>query len=391
MTDLVPVGIHDIAFATTNYVLDLDELARHTGTDPDKYHLGLGQDAMSIPAADEDIVTLAAAAAAPVLQRHGTANLRTVLLATETAVDQSKAAALYLHPLLDLPSTTRIVELKQACYSATAALQFAAGLIARDATEEVLIIATDIARYDLDSPGEPTQGAAAVAMLVTTEPAILQLDSASGVYSEDVMDFWRPNHRSTALVDGKLSIDAYLNATSKAWADYRINGGRPLDDITAFCYHLPFTTMARKAHTHLLDTLGTAWDPDRITDALEHSTRYNRLIGNSYTASLYLALISLLDHAPDLADKLIALFSYGSGCVCECFSGTIQPGYQRHLRTLDNHHHIATRTPIAYPHYRTLHADHATRHLTNGAIDQDTTGPYRLAEIIDDKRLYQKA
>lgn len=42
------------------------------------------------------------------------------MLATETGVDQSKAAGLYLHPLLLLPRNCRIIELKQACYCATA-------------------------------------------------------------------------------------------------------------------------------------------------------------------------------------------------------------------------------------------------------------------------------
>ncbi|WP_425303017.1 hydroxymethylglutaryl-CoA synthase [Nocardia otitidiscaviarum] len=384
-----PIGIHDIAFATTHYVLDLDELARYRRVDPAKYHLGLGQDTMSFPAVDEDIVTMAATAAAPILQRHGSDKLRTLLLATETGVDQSKAAALYLHPLLDLPSTTRIVELKQACYSGTAALQFAAGLISRDPTEQVLIIATDIARYDLDSPGEPTQGAAAVAMLVTAEPAMLQLDSPSGVYSDDVMDFWRPNHRTTALVDGKLSISTYLDATSRAWTDYRARGGRGLDDFRAFCYHLPYTAMARKAHDNLLRTVGVEWEPERVTAAIEDSTRYNRLVGNSYTASLYLGFISLLDHAPDLTGQPVAFFSYGSGCVCECFSGTVQPGYRQHLRTADNKERIAARTPISYFRYRAMHSDRA-RYPSNLTFDQDTGGPYRLTEIIDNKRTYQK-
>src|SRR5947209_1232369 len=151
-----PVGIHDLSFTTTHYVLDHATLARHQNVDVAKYHRGIGQEAMSVPAADEDIVSLAAAAAAPVLERHGTKNLRTVLLATETGVDHAKAAGLYLHSLLDLPSPTRIVELKQACYAATAALQLGAGLIGRDPHQQVLVIAADIAKYDLDSSAEAT-------------------------------------------------------------------------------------------------------------------------------------------------------------------------------------------------------------------------------------------
>nr|WP_238845663.1 hypothetical protein [Nocardia terpenica] len=261
----VPVGIHDISFATTHYVLNSAELAQHLGVDPNKFSIGLGQDAMSVAAADEDIVTMAAAAATPIIDRHGVENIRTVLLATETGVDQSKSAGLYLHPLIGLPHTARVVELKQACYSAAAALQFAAGLIAREPTQRVLVLATDIAKYELDSPGESTQGAAAIAMLVSADPSILRLEPYSGIYATDIMDFWRPNYRTTAVVDGKASVIAYMTAAVSAWADYRAHGGRDLTEFAAFCYHQPFTAMAYKAHRNLLESHGHTPTPRTST------------------------------------------------------------------------------------------------------------------------------
>ena len=126
------IGIHDLSLATSGYVLDLADLAAATGVDPDKYRIGLGQDEMSVPGPDEDIVTMGAAAALPILQRHGRDGIRTLLFATESGIDQSKSAAVFAHTLLGLPSTCRAVELKQACYGATAALQSAMGLVARN-------------------------------------------------------------------------------------------------------------------------------------------------------------------------------------------------------------------------------------------------------------------
>ncbi|RDI63906.1 hypothetical protein [Nocardia pseudobrasiliensis] len=60
------------------------------------------------------------------------------------------------------------------------------------------------------------------------------------------------------------------------------------------------------------------------------------------------------------------------------------------LRTAENHDRIAARMPITYSHYRALHTTHTTRHLADRVIESDTTGPYRLAEIVDDIRNYQK-
>jgi hydroxymethylglutaryl-CoA synthase len=135
------IGIHDLAVATGHHVLELDDLAERLGVDPAKYHVGIGQDAFSVPAPDEDIVTMGAAAAKQVIDRHGSDGIRTVLFATESGVDQSKAAGVFVHGLLGLPQAVRVVELKQACYGGAAALQLALGIVARNPDERVLVIA----------------------------------------------------------------------------------------------------------------------------------------------------------------------------------------------------------------------------------------------------------
>lgn len=384
-----PVGIHDISFATTHYVLDHVVLAQQHGVDADKFHFGLGQDAMSIAAADEDIVTMAAAAAAPIIERHGVEHLRTVLLATESGIDQAKSAGLYLHSLLGLPTAARVVELKQACYGATAALQFAMALITVDPSQRVLVIATDIAKYELGTAAEPTQGAAAVAMLVTADPAILRLEPVSGVYAKDIMDFWRPNYRTAAVVDGKSSVLAYLEAIEGAWQDYRDRGGRKLTEFTQFCYHQPFTKMAYKAHRHLLDSQGFTPDPQTVEAAVSDSTGYNRTIGNSYTASLYLGLAAALDGHADLSGKPIALVSYGSGCVAEFFGGTVVDGYRDQLRTAANGNAITRRKPIDYDRYRALHEAELPSDGRRHVLPEETSGPFRLAAISEHKRIYE--
>lgn len=382
-------GIHDLSFATTEYVLSHAALAEYNGTEIGKYHIGIGQRSMSVPAADEDIVTLGAAAAAPVIARHGSERIRTVVFATESSIDQAKSAGIYVHSLLGLQSACRVVELKQACYGATAALQFAIGLVRRDPDQQVLVIASDVSKYELDSPGEATQGAAAVAMLVGADPGLIRIENASGLFTADVMDFWRPNYRTTALVDGRESVEAYLQAVAGSWKDYGQQGGRTLDEFAAFCYHQPFTKMAYKAHRHLLDHAGHNTDEAGIEQAIGQTVAYNTTIGNSYTASVYLALAAQLDQAEDLTDRPIGFLSYGSGSVAEFFAGTAVPGYREHLRTEANLEAIARRTPVDHARYRELHElsfpDDGGDHPT----PRQTTGPFRLAGISGHKRIYQ--
>lgn len=385
----VSVGIHDLTFRTTSLQLTHAELARHTGVPLAKYHRGIGQQAMSIPAPDEDVITMAAHAAAAVVERHGPDRIRTLLFATETSIDQAKAGGLYVHSLLGLPPHIRVVELKQACYGATAALQFATALVHRDPDQQVLVLASDIARYDLDSPGEATQGAAAAALLVTARPALLEIDTPSGLFAREVMDFWRPNYRTAALVDGRSSVDAYLRALTGAWSDYRARGGTPLRNIHTMCYHQPFTRMAHKAHHHLLQQAGLPVDPEHIAAVLAPTTTYNQVLGNSYTASLSIALAALLDSATPLDGETVGLFSYGSGSVAEFLTATVRPGYRDHLRTDAHRAAVTDRRPISYADYRDLHAStlptDGSRHATAGL----TSGPYRLAGIHDHRRVYE--
>src|SRR5207244_12476874 len=88
-----------------------------------------------------------------------------------------------------------------------------------------IICATDIARYPLTSPGEPTQGAGAVALLVKEDPRLLAIDPVIGTHMEDEDDFWRPLFSTTAVVHGKHSERCYLRAMDGAvdnWAEQAI-------------------------------------------------------------------------------------------------------------------------------------------------------------------------
>lgn len=432
----VMIGIDDIELATSHHVVRLDDFAEANGTDPNKFRLGLGQDEFSFPAPDEDVVTMAAAAAAPIIQRSGTEGIRTMLFATESGIDQSKAAGMAVHSLLDLPSQMRVVEVKEACYSATAALQAAVGIVTRSPGQRVLVIASDMARYALDSPGEPTQGAGAVAMLVSADPKLLEIEPVSGLNSADVDDFWRPNDSTTAIVDGALSVTAYLDALTGAWTDLAAQGGPAMAEIDRVLYHQPFTKMAKKAQVHLAGLTGEDLDTEIVAGAsgagasgagavdagtsdagstgptaahsatagsadssaatgprdtgLATSTLYNRRLGNSYTASLYAGLCSLLDHDEDLAGKRIGLFSYGSGSVGEFFTARVVPGYEQHSRRRAVTDALDARVPLSIDAYRALHAAELSS-AEDVSTPKVTAGPFRFAGIKGRARLYERA
>lgn len=387
------VGIDLLSFNTSSYYLDLQTLAEKRGVEYSKYAVGIGQEKMAIPPPDEDIVTMAATAALPVVEQTDRSKIELLLFATESGIDQSKAAGIFAHKLLGLSPRCRSVELKEACYSGTAALQLAASHVARHPDSKALILASDVARYELGSPGEPTQGCGAVAMLVSTHPRLLSLDNENGMYTEDVMDFWRPNYRDQAFVDGKYSTRVYMHALEECWKQYHALTQRNLGDFARFCYHLPFTRMAEKAHARLGKVASAmALTDEQINQQIGDTLHYNRITGNSYAASLYVGLTSLLDNAvDDLSGKRIGLYSYGSGCVGEFFSGVIQKNYRQHLFTARHKALLEGRTELTYQQYEDIYN---LAFPTDGGAHrfaQYRTGPFRLAGVSEHKRLYEVA
>ena len=385
---MMKVGIDLIHFATAGYFLDLETFAAEKGTELEKYTVGIGQEKMSIAPPDEDVVTLAAKAAATILKQIDRSEITAVLFATETGVDQSKSAGVFLHGLLGLSKRCRVVELKHACYSGAAGLQMASALVKANPKEKILVIASDIAKYDVDTSGEATQGCGAVAMLITDNPRIIEIEAGSGFYTDDVMDFWRPNHRSTALVDGKYSTKVYLNSLKHAWEHFTEQTERTFNDIDYFCYHIPFTKMAEKAHKTLVKKVGAKLTDDAFSLQTTPSQVYNRIVGNSYSASLFVGFISLLDNLKDnIEGKRVSFFSYGSGCVAEFFTGVMQSGYQSVLMTSSHQDQISSRKALDYQSYLDFY--HETDYsVSNVEFATHNTGPYRLASIQEHKRQY---
>jgi hydroxymethylglutaryl-CoA synthase len=388
----VPAGIERISFYTPRYMLPLTDLAVARGADYEKYRTGIGQEIMAVAPPDEDIVTMAASAAMPLEAFFPSIDL--LLFATESSIDQSKAAGLFVHGLLGLPNRCRVIELKQACYSGTMALRIAQQTVHANPAARVLVLASDIARYELQSPAEPTQGAGAVAMLISAQPAILTLDAEAGIHSEDVMDFWRPNYRDEAVVEGKTSTRVYLNALQHSWQHYREQTGRALTDFDHCCFHTPFTNMANKAYQTLakLQDDGIPPDASGFERQVAPSLAYNRITGNTYSASLYECLTCLLDKAPENLDgKRVSFYSYGSGCTAEFFSGGITPGYREHLFTNQHEKLLADRTPLTVRQYEDVFRLCLPKDGWNYEFGQYRTGPFRFTGIGGHKRHYARA
>lgn len=386
------IGIDKMGFATSQYVLQMNDLAQRRGVDPDKFSKGLLLNALSIAPITDDIITLGASAADSVLTEEDRAAIDMVIVATESSIDQSKAAAVYVHNLLGIQPFARSVEMKEACYSATAALDYARLHIEKHPQSKVLVIAADIAKYGIGTPGESTQGAGSIAMLISAEPHILELNDNTLAQTRDIMDFWRPNYSTTPFVNGMYSTKQYLDMLKTTWTEYQKRFETSLADFSAFCFHLPFPKLALKGFNKIMDKSLPTNLQEKLKENFDKSILYSQQIGNIYTGSLFLGLLSLLENSQNLvAGDKIAFFSYGSGAVAEIFTGKLVNGFRDYLQP-SRLEALKERTVLSVADYEKLFFEEVELDEKGNATFTDyKTGPFALKEICDHQRIYGKS
>ncbi|TLQ04586.1 hydroxymethylglutaryl-CoA synthase [Pediococcus stilesii] len=323
------IGIDKLSFFTSDLYLPMADLANARNEDPNKYLIGIGQSKQAVIRNSQDAVTLAANAAMKIVDDEERTKIDLVLFGTESGVDNSKSAAIYLQSLLKINSAASGVELKQACFGLTAGIQLAMGYIALHPDRRVLLVGSDIARYGINTLGEKTQGGGAVAMIMSANPRILEIGTQSTHLTRDIMDFWRPLNRDEALVDGQYSSEEFIQFFKETFNQYLESQDETIDDFDALIFHLPYTKMGLKALRAVLENVDNLSVKERLLDKFEDSRRLNREVGNLYTGSLYLSLISLLTAGTLKDGANIGLFSYGSGAEGEFFTGKVVAGYEK--------------------------------------------------------------
>lgn len=386
-------GIDDISFYTPRYYLDLKHFANARGQEVEKFHDDLGQKKMSVVPPNEDVITMAASAALPILKNIDHEDIEMVLFATETGVDLSKAAATYVHKMFNLPKRCRVIELKQACYSATFGLQMALSWLHQNPNKKVLLLASDIARYEFNTAAESSQGAGAVAMLLSANPKLLEVGLKSGFCTREAMDFWRPNYSDYAMVDGRLSCDVYLKLAEETWLQYLELNNCKFEDHDRFCYHVPLAKLAESAHKKIARISGfKKLTGDQLDYQIRQSLIYNKEVGNCYTASLYLSIISLLENAPeDLSGKLIGLYSYGSGSVAEFFSARVVSGYKNNLRKKLHQDLLNSRKSLSFEEYEIFYNDKLPEDGGDFRLPSWDSGYFSLKSIVNHQRVYERS
>jgi hydroxymethylglutaryl-CoA synthase len=306
-----------------------------------------GQRAIRYPSLWEDTATMAAQAASGMLRYANPVtlpNLRHLVVGTETGVDHSKPVSAYVQGMLqrsglEVPETLSSFQVQHACAGATLSLISVAGLlgVGERSAESGLVIASDIARYQVASTAEVTQGAGSVALLVETSPRLVELDlSTMGYCSRDVDDFFRPLGSHVARVKGSYSMELYVDSLNRALLDHGRRAGElpaeVLESTDFFVLHTPFRNMPEVAMQKML-ALHLGLEEGGARRFLESRGFYAGAdvlaeVGNLYSGSMYLFLAGLLrDRYRELGERIVGkrllLASYGSGNTMIVIAGRV--------------------------------------------------------------------
>lgn len=380
------IGIDKIGFYVPKDYIDIVELAEARDVDPNKFTIGIGQDKQAVPQPYQDAVTLAASSADKILTAEDKKDLGLLIVGTESSVDESKSTAAFLMDLLDLPDDIRGFEIKQACYGATAGLQAAYDFVSLNPDKKALVIATDIARYGIKTPGEVTQGAGSVAMLISQNPRVLKLEHKSVYMTKNIGDFWRPTFSKTAFARGKYSNQIYVDFFTTLWDRYQAKYNVTADDFSTMLFHIPYTKMGTKA----LRTLEGKVSDEKYAELTAHyqeSIKFSRAVGNLYTGSLYLGLLSYLVHGGKANEKLL-MFSYGSGAVGELYSAEIQPEFEQVIDKDALLAQLADRQKMSISDYEKIYQ---VEYQDGTIVDPAAvSSKFYLSEIKENERLYKK-
>lgn len=390
--------------------LDVRELAQARGLDMHRFHnLMMLEKTVAMPF--EDPVSFGVNAAKPIvdaLSEDEKRRIEMVITCSESGVDFGKSMSTYIHDYLGLHRNCRLFELKQACYCTTAGFQMAVNTVLSEVSPgaKVLVIGSDIARFTVVESGrvltedwafaEPSSGAGAVCMLVSDTPRVFSVDiGCNGYYGYEVMDACRPVPDSEAG-DTDLSLLSYLDCCEHAYRHYadRVADVDYVDSFAYLAFHTPFGGMIKGAHRNMMRKV-KGLKPAEIQADFERRVQpgltYCQRVGNVMGATVFLSLASTIDHARIDAPTRIGLFSYGSGCSSEFFSGVVTPESKALIAGLDIPSKLSDRAPLSIEDYeRLLHSNRAVAFGTRNTTVASESFPNVMERIRGTGRLVLK-
>jgi len=402
-------GIEAASFYAPSLYLEIKELAEKRGIEPAKLEKGLGLHKMGFPDVHEDAATFAAEALLKLIKDYNLnpKEISRIYLGTESALDAAKPTASYAMQMVEKVLESEfgercfkncdVVDLTFACIGAVDALHNSLDFVRVNPDKKAVVIASDYAKYELASSGEYTQGGGAVAVLVSSKPDLIEIENNWGVATESVFDFFKPRRyfnkedlknapenfpekievfTDEPVFDGQYSNQCYQDRIKEAYNHYKeiTRKNKPYESWKYLIFHLPYAFHGKRVFTEIYSLEnGLSYEtPEEqkavaksedyiqfINNKIEKSQRASSEIGNMYTASIFMALLSALQTSfnenEELAGQEIGFLGYGSGSKSKVFAGKVSENWKTVAATWNIFEKLKDRTAIDFDTYEKLH------------------------------------
>ena len=402
-------GIEAASFHVPSLYLEIKDLAEKRNIEPAKLEKGLGLHKMAFPDVHEDAATFAAEALLKLIKDYNLnpKEISRIYLGTESALDAAKPTATYAMQMVEAVlekdfgarcfKNCDVVDMTFACVGAVDALQNCLDFCRANPGKKAVVIASDYAKYELESSGEYTQGGGAVALLLSDNPQLLEIENVYGVATESVFDFFKPRrvalksdlNSSTEFMpdkieiftdepvfDGHYSNQCYQDRIREAYEHYKDQTGieKPYKDWRYLIFHLPYAFHGKRVFTELYSLenqlpFGTPEEQKTVAKSedylnfinrkIEPSQRASSEVGNMYTASVFMALLSAMqvsyDNHEDLEGQKIGFLAYGSGSKAKVFAGKVGQSWRNVVEKWNIFENLKNRTSINFETYEKLH------------------------------------
>ena len=469
---MIKVGIDSISYYVPSLYVDIEELATARDIPSEKLVKGLGLKKMATPDYDEDSASIAANSLYRLIKENNIdpRKVGRVYLGTESGVDASKPTSSYVVEILEdifveefgkrCFKNCDIVDLTFACAGAVDALQNCCDWVRNGENRQAIVIASDIAKYELNSTGEYTQGAGSVSMLICENPSIISFNGSWGVSTKGIGDFFKPRrlfkksnilmeaarllgkevssseaekllhkadskfwsdsndfvevYKEEPIFEGQFSNESYKERVYEAIEDFNEQNQRDiLSDWENIIFHLPYAYHGRrmivnkwmdwmKENNQLEKIYSEIGKPNSsedkdwikkvsksdiyksfIEDKISPGEKASSEIGNMYTASIFMSLISSLVEAfekdRELENKKIGFISYGSGSKAKIFEGTIQKDWIIKTKPIKLFENLDNRKKVSVDIYEKLHKRKISSNINNN------DGIIKLSKISNDE------
>lgn len=414
-----------MAYYVPSIYVSIEAFAKARNMDFAKLNKGLGLNKMAIPDVGEDAATMAANALVALFQQNELhpSEIGRIYLGTESALDSAKPTASYALGMLeeylspkygaDCLSHVDVVDITFACIGAVDALQNTLDWVRCGSGRKGIVIASDNAKYELESPGEYTQGAGAIALLIQENPSLMNISEHWGVATKSVHDFFKPRRqhlkkdllahgaeeshslwnnsepvleefRETPVFDGQFSNECYAARIKEAYERFNDISKTGIEQWSYEVFHLPYAYHGRRIFTDLYtknaqetgkleeleSTVGVSGSDPGFVRAVSKTDGYKQFvkshiapgewasseIGNMYTASIFMSLMALLIEVVDESEgKKIGFFAYGSGSKAKVFEAEVCEMMELKVQKWMLWHSLEARKEISFQEYEALH------------------------------------